>query len=439
VPKIGQVSNRKSVTKDTIWQRIDDVGAPIAGALLFACLLAAVTVWFSQGAAGSWLALLGLGFALITLAFGQGRVRSLVIPVLLAIAAVGLGLFGGGFSSAAACAVLWPLLATAAYGGRLEQGVGASLCALAGLAGLNSVIAVPVTDGFAAQSGILALGVCGALAIAASVRFKWGQHGLSRKARSALDAALISRDAALADAKSARAETQGRAQFMAEMSHEIRTPLNAILGFADTMREGVFGPLPQAYGDYPDLIHTSGSHLLDLVSDLLDLSKIEAGRYETQLKAIRLDEIAHEGVRLSSGAARGAGVQIRHEASGPVEIMGDARALRQIVFNLLSNAIKFTPNGGRVTVRVVVSPDAKTARLEVEDTGVGMSDADLAKVGEPWNQAKYDAARDSKNGRGSGLGLALVKRLTDLQGGQFDIQSALGDGTRARVQLPLAV
>jgi signal transduction histidine kinase len=433
VPKIGQLGNTKAVTKDTIWQRFGDVYVPAIGALAFSCLLALITVWFSRGGVGAWLATLGLGLASATLAFDQARERHLLVPLCLGIAGVGLALFSGGLSGGASSAVLWPILAAGALGGRFENGAGASFCALVGLIVSSFVISAPPTSAIASQSGILALGVCCALALAACVRL-----GIGQSAQKRIDAAIVSRDAALADAKTARGQTQGRAQFMAEMSHEIRTPLNAILGFADTMREGVFGPLPPAYGDYPDLIHTSGTHLLDLVSDLLDLSKIEVGRYEITIKAVRLDDIAYEGVRLSSGAARGSSVQIRHEASAPIEIRGDARALRQITFNLLSNALKFTPRGGRVTVRTLVDHRAQKASLEIEDTGVGIGEADLLKIGEPWNQASNTEQSDTRRARGSGLGLALVKRLTDLQSGQFEITSTLGTGTRVRVSFPLA-
>lgn len=438
MPKIGQLSNCKSVTKDIIWQRYKDFSAPAVGALIFACLLAGITVWFTHGALGAWLALMGLGLALATQAFDSFSARNLLVPLFLGLGALGLGVFSGGLNSASASAALWPILGVAALQRRIEHGIGASLSVMVGLALASRFVQLTSDSTIAAQSGILALGVCAALAIGACLTLGSGRKLASQQALAQAATATASRDAALLEAEDARTQSKGRAQFMAEMSHEIRTPLNAILGFADTMREGVFGPLPQAYGDYPDLIHTSGTHLLDLVSDLLDLSKIEAGRYETNLKPLRLDDVAYEGVRLSSGAARAAGVQIRHEASAPVEIVGDARALRQITFNLISNAIKFTPSGGRVTVRVIVDQESKMAGLEVVDTGVGISETDLAKIGELWNQGRDGADPDAKTTRGSGLGLALVKRMTDLQNGQFEIASTLGSGTRGRVSFPLA-
>jgi signal transduction histidine kinase len=438
VPKIGQLSNCVAVAKDTIWQRLSVENAPATAALVFACALAGVTVWFTQGAVGAWLALASLVLALVALIAESTPARALLVTVFLAIGAFALILLSGGLAGAAACAILWPALGAATLSNRIGQGIGASFGALGALGLATALVELPTTASLSNQTGILALGACGAFTLAICVRLLRAAKKPNGPAQSELEEVLRSRDNALSEAKQARAQTQGRAQFMAEMSHEIRTPLNAILGFADTMRAGVFGPLPKAYHDYPDLIHSSGAHLLDLVSDLLDLSKIEAGRYETNLKPLRLDEMAFEGVRVSGGAASGAGVQIRHEAGGAVEIKADARAVRQIIYNLMSNAIKFTPKGGRVTLRVFAEPDGHMGCLEVEDSGVGIGEADLAKIGEPWNQSQSAQDNDAMKTRGSGLGLALVKRLTDLQAGQFSITSTLGVGTKVKVSFPLA-
>ena len=146
-----------------------------------------------------------------------------------------------------------------------------------------------------------------------------------------------------------------------------------------------------------------------------------------------------EGVKLSGGAARANGVQIRHEASGPISVEADARAMRQIILNLMSNAIKFTPRDGRIYVRLATDPDTQTASLEIEDTGSGIADSDLSRIGEPWNQVSHEQTSDAKQSRGSGLGLALVKRLAHLQSGRLDLSSILGVGTIARITLPLSV
>jgi signal transduction histidine kinase len=424
--------------------------APLVGALIFACSLSAVTIWFAYGAIGPVICLLGLALALAIVGLGTSNIRELMLPLLLALSGLGLALFSGGLNGPAASAILWPVLGMAALGAlprkyttnpvspTIGNGIVASFGVLIGLALLGNLISVPVYGAITAQSGILALGVGAALAIAAIVRANKASQTPSPESQSKVLEANQTRDVALIEAQTARNQTRERAQFMAEMSHEIRTPLNAILGFADTMRAQVFGPLPAAYGDYPDLIHTSGTHLLDVVSDLLDLSKIEAGRYETSLRPIILDDVASEGVALSGGTARSTGVQIRHEVSDPIEVIGDRRALRQIAFNLISNAIKFTPAGGKVIVRVTKDAANGTASLEVDDTGVGMTAADLARIGQPWNQVNEETAMGNKRARGSGLGLALVKRLAELQGGRLDLSSTLGVGTKAAVVLPLA-
>ncbi|MEN9855103.1 MAG: hypothetical protein RLZZ157_229 [Pseudomonadota bacterium] len=441
------------MTKNSIWQRIEGDDAPISGSILFACLLGAITVWLTGGQVGPTIATLGFVAILITIAANVQTHFPLLLTNLLAVSGLGLVVFSHPPLGGAVCAILWPVLGSLAGGHKWQAGLVASLCSLVALVLLGPFAGAGFADAgeHGAQTSIFALGVCGALALAAGLKAQRAHQNIQAlhltrvlpqadpqpDAESALNAALQARDLAQADAQAARKETQQRALFMAEMSHEIRTPLNAILGFADTMREGVLGPMPPVYRDYPALIHSSGTHLLDLVSDMLDLSKVEAGRFETKLKPLRLDEIAQEGVRLSGGAARSAGVQIRHEASGPIAVQGDARALRQIVFNLLSNAIKFTPQDGRVSVRTGVDSQIQMAFLEVEDTGVGMSAADLARIGEPWTQVGAQDDTGTKRPRGSGLGLALVKRLAELQGGRFSMTSTQGLGSVARITLPL--
>lgn len=378
---------------------------------------------------------------LVTSYVNQAR-QAVIIPVLWAGAALGLGSLEGGTTGFGFAAVIWPLLAAGAAGIALINGISASLCVAAALVVLAPIL--PEGPSFASNSWVtmipklLVLWVSAALALAICTRAGGVIHKVRQASRDLAKQALDSRDAAQAETRIAQAETHDRARFMAEMSHEIRTPLNAILGFADTMREGVFGPLPKGYEDYPGLIHTSGSHLLDLVSDLLDISKIEAGRYEVRLEDIRLDQFLFEAIALSSGAARSAGVQIRHEVGPAVTVRGDARAMRQIAFNLLSNAIKFTPKDGSVTMRIRSDAESQTACLEIEDDGAGISPADLARIGQPWAQGDNQNRANSRVVRSSGLGLAVVKRLTELQGGRFWLESTLGKGTTAKVSLPFA-
>lgn len=378
---------------------------------------------------------------LITSYINQAR-QAVIIPILWAGAALGLGSLESGTTDFAFAAVIWPLLAAGAAGVTLVTGISASLCVMATLLVLTPLL--PAGPNFPSSSWVplipkfLVIWTTSALALAICARVGGVIQKVRQTSRNMAKQALDSRDAAQAETRVAQAETQDRARFMAEMSHEIRTPLNAILGFADTMREGIFGPLPKGYEDYPGLIHTSGSHLLDLVSDLLDISKIEAGRYEVHLEDIRLDQFLFEATALSSGAARSAGVQIRHEVGLPVTVRGDARAMRQIAFNLLSNAIKFTPKDGTVTLRIRLDQSTSQAILEIADDGAGISPADLARIGQPWAQGDNQSQANSRVVRSSGLGLAVVKRLTELQGGRFWLESTLGAGTIAKVGLPLA-
>jgi signal transduction histidine kinase len=437
------VGNCEAVAKDTIWQRWSGQTAPLTGGLVFACLLSLLTVWFTYGAIGPWVCAVGFGLAVLLIGFAKGRARDLILPLVLALCGAFLICFAGGIGGPASSAILWPVLAMAGLQTRKSKravdwvgtGLGAALGALFVVVILGQFVTVPVYGAIGPQSGILALGVSMALTIVAIVN----QRALARSPFDPrLQQANQNRDAALLEAQSAREQSRERAQFMAEMSHEIRTPLNAILGFADTMRAQVFGPLPTPYGDYPDLIHTSGSHLLEIVSDLLDLSKIEAGRYETSLKPVSLTELAREGVALSSGDARGLGIGLRHEGQNDVMVMSDQRALRQMIFNLVSNAIKFTPASGTIILRTHVNSATGLGVLEVEDNGMGMSEEVLARIGQPWNQTSDATNNTSQRGRGSGLGLALVKRLAELQGGSLAMFSTLGAGTKAVISLPLA-
>lgn len=233
---------------------------------------------------------------------------------------------------------------------------------------------------------------------------------------------------AQAEAEKLNQQSNERTRFIAEMSHEIRTPLNAILGFSDTMREGVFGPLNPQYHEYSELIHQSGTHLLDLVGDLLDMSKIEAGKYILAQNLIDVQKIAREIVNIYSGAANRSGIKISIIGPQNMFIKGDERALRQILLNIISNSIKFTPNNGTISVHGF--QDSAKVWLEVSDNGRGMSEDELARIGQP-----YMSSDDAPPGaRGTGLGLALVRRLTQMQNGNFEISSKLNHGTTVTLE-----
>jgi cell cycle sensor histidine kinase DivJ len=224
----------------------------------------------------------------------------------------------------------------------------------------------------------------------------------------------------------------GKARFLANMSHELRTPLNAIMGFSDIMRARMFGPLPDKYSEYGDLIHESGGHLLDLINDVLDMSKIEAERFELSRESFDAREAVSAALRLLRVQADGAGVSLRGVLpQAALEVHADRRAIKQIVLNLVSNALKFTPKGGSVTV--TVQGYDGDFELVVADTGVGISAQDLARLGRPYEQAGDASHRQM----GTGLGLSLVRSFAELHGGDMVIESTVGEGTSVTVRLPV--
>ena len=235
--------------------------------------------------------------------------------------------------------------------------------------------------------------------------------------------------------EAARAEAEaangGKSRFLANMSHELRTPLNTIMGFSDAMRSKLFGPLPAKYVEYADLIHESGKHLLDLINDVLDMSKIEAQRFQLNIEGFDAREPVFSALRLMRVQADDSGVAMRAVLPAePLRIEADSRALKQIVLNLVSNALKFTPRGGQVTVTVTTLAEA--LELTVADTGMGIAAEDLKRLGRPFQQAG-DA---SQRAQGTGLGLSLVRAFAELHGGRMSIQSALGQGTTVTVRIP---
>jgi len=218
------------------------------------------------------------------------------------------------------------------------------------------------------------------------------------------------------------------------MSHELRTPLNAIMGFSDIMRTRLFGDLPPRYSDYPELIHESGRHLLDLINDVLDMSKIEADRYELAREEFDAREPVSAALRILQIQAHESSVQLRGVLpSAELDVNADRRAIKQIVLNLVANALKFTPALGSVTVTLHAADNAM--ELVVADTGVGIAPEDLIRLGRPFEQAGDAISRTG----GTGLGLSLVKAFAKLHGGDMTIESRLGEGTAVTVRLPVLI
>jgi len=228
---------------------------------------------------------------------------------------------------------------------------------------------------------------------------------------------------------------RAKSSFLANMSHELRTPLNAIIGFSEVMTHEMFGPVGSPrYLEYSRLIHESGAHLLELINGILDMSKIEAGKFELSEEIFDLKEAAEACVRFVRQPADRAGVAVRIVVAPQARVIfADKRAIKQILVNLVSNGVKFTPRGG--DVRVTAGLGSGGIEIAVSDSGVGISKRDLERLGQPFEQVEGEHVRSKE---GTGLGLALVKALASMHGGEAMIESALGEGTTVRVRLPYA-
>jgi len=223
-----------------------------------------------------------------------------------------------------------------------------------------------------------------------------------------------------------------KSEFLANMSHELRTPLNAIIGFSQVMRERLFGDINEKQEEYLDDILSSGNHLLSLINDVLDLSKVEAGQVELEVGELSLRDALERGVVMVRERATQGGVALSLDLSPDVDVVsGDERRLRQIVFNLLSNAVKFTPPGGSVVV--ATARTAGEVEVSVTDTGPGIAPVDRERIFEEFQQTDVGA----RQREGTGLGLALSKRLVELHGGRIWVDSEVGRGSRFAFTLPL--
>jgi two-component system cell cycle sensor histidine kinase PleC len=226
---------------------------------------------------------------------------------------------------------------------------------------------------------------------------------------------------------------QAKSKFLANMSHELRTPLNAIIGFSEIMEAGMFGPLGAAkYDEYCRDIRRSGQFLLEVINDVLDMSKIEAGRIKLDFEDVEIDGVVADAVRVVSGRAQAKRLGVVCDLAPGIRLRADKRAIKQIALNLLSNAVKFTPEGGRVRVRTRAW--GRSVALVFEDTGVGIPKPALKKLGRPFEQVE---SLLTKTHQGSGLGLAIAKSLTELHGGAMRIRSTLDKGTTVVLRFPM--
>ena len=228
------------------------------------------------------------------------------------------------------------------------------------------------------------------------------------------------------------AANRHKSEFLSNMSHELRTPLNAIIGFSEVLLQRLFGDLNEKQADYLQDILESGKHQLALVNDVLDLSKVEAGRMELQLSTFSLQAVIDHGITMLRETAARSGVVLEVECDPRVDsIEADERKVRQVLFNLLSNAVKFTPKGGTVSVRTQARSDA--VEIAVDDTGVGIAPEDQGRIFEEFGQAKEGKSREGS----TGLGLTLAKRFVELHGGAMTLHSTVGQGSTFTFVLPL--
>ncbi len=419
---------------------------------------------------GAWATAVVAGAALLLIVLGAAPIRVLAalgcgaapgfLGVLLrpqmghgaallatwAIAAAFAMAMTGGVSGPLAVWAATPLIASMALGGLWRDGAMLSFASLAGVAMIQvgGRVDAPPTGALNFALGLIALTTTLAGAAAGLMIFTRAKLSDAPMAprlapvvvppasdTAGLEAKL---DEARAAQAAAEADAKAKMRFLANMSHELRTPLNAIMGFSDIMRTRLFGELPPRYGDYPELIHESGRHLLDLINDVLDMSKIEADRYELALEEFDAREAISAALRILQIQAHESRIQLRGVLpASELDVNADRRAIKQIVLNLVANALKFTPAPGSVTVTLQAAEGLM--ELVVADTGVGIAPEDLARLGRPFEQAGDAASRTG----GTGLGLSLVKAFARLHGGDMTIESRLGEGTAVTVRLPVLV
>jgi two-component system cell cycle sensor histidine kinase PleC len=254
------------------------------------------------------------------------------------------------------------------------------------------------------------------------------RHALEAQARQLIE--LTGKYAA--EKERAEAANRAKSEFLANISHELRTPLNAIIGFSEMMHQQMFGPIGRPkYLEYAQDISQSGQYLLEVINDILDMSKIEAGRMALAMETLSIAEIVADSIRVVQQSAQDRNIRLETQGSPGLELQGDRRALKQVLINLLSNAVKFTPVGGAVTLRTYRYRGS--VRIAISDTGVGIPRNEIGKLGRPFEQVENQFTKGHK---GTGLGLAISRSIIELHGGRLEIKSRLGEGTTVTCILP---
>jgi signal transduction histidine kinase len=223
-----------------------------------------------------------------------------------------------------------------------------------------------------------------------------------------------------------------KVEFLAKISHELRTPLNAIIGFSELMMQDKRGLANDQYRSYISDIHSSGRHLLDIINDILDFAKAEAGQLVLFESNVDVQQVVHAIERLLGPRARDSGIDLKMRIPADLPLVWcDERKLKQMLLNLVNNAVKFTPSGGIVEISARVNADEFV--LAVRDSGIGIAEDDIDRVLEPFVQAETTLSRRQE---GTGLGLALVKSMIEIHGGRLRLESTLGNGTSAELVFP---